>query len=335
MSKSTDPAARPPLGPEVEALQTPPGQPPDGWQENLFFICWDDQADTGLLTHVQRVPGRGEQEARVVVVVDGRVASATLTGAYGPQPLPEMALEALDPFREWRVAVDAPLTEGAGPLGLLTHTGPGELASGVDLRLESELPVVDFAAALDAMVGRLREDADGPQMGRQEHYEQGGRWAGRLRLGDVEVEGRGLFVRDHSWGVRSEQQRFEAFWTASCLDEGRVFCNAIGIPTRDEVVGVGAVCDADGIRFTREVAVRFEPIAGIGSYDRTEVRFGSGIDATLEARTRRHVPIPLPHSGPGRYDNNAISEVHMGGARGFGVMEWASTFSDAEVAACS
>lgn len=83
------------------------------------------------------------------------------------------------------------------------------------------------------------------------------------------------------------------------------------------------------------MAVRFEPIAGIGSYDRTEVRFGSGIDATLEARTRRHVPIPLPHSGPGRYDNNAISEVHMGGARGFGVMEWASTFSDAEVAACS
>jgi hypothetical protein len=81
------------------------------------------------------------------------------------------------------------------------------------------------------------------------------------------------------------------------------------------------------VRFTREVAARFEPEPGIACYDGVEVRFGEGIDAELSARTRRHVPIPLPHSGPGRYDNNAISSVRMGGAEGFGVMEWASTFT--------
>lgn len=327
MSSSTE------LPPGVEALQTPPGELPDRWQENLFFICWDDEADTGFLTHLQRVPGRGEQEARVVVVVEGRVASGTLTGAYGPDPLPEVQVGAVDPFRRWHVAVDASLTEGEGPLGLLTLHEGGDLPVAVDLQLESDLPVVDFAAALDEMVGRLRTNADGPQMGRQEHYEQGGRWHGTLRVGDREVAGRGLFVRDHSWGVRSEQQRFQAFWTASCLDGGRVFCNAIGIPSGEEVVGIGAIADADGVRFTKQVTARFAPRPGIASYDAVTVGFGAGIDATLEATTRRHLPIPLPHSGPGRYDSNAMSRVRMDGKEGFGVMEWASTFSEAEAAA--
>jgi hypothetical protein len=321
------------LGPEVEALQVPPADLPPAWQENLFFICWDDVSDTGFLTHIQRVPGRGEQEARIVVVVDGEVASATLGGSYGPEPVHGVQLEPLDPFAAWRVAVDAPLSVGAGPLGLLTLTGPGDVRAGVDLQLRSELPPVDFAAALDEVVGELGRHASGPQMGRQEHYEQGGTWTGELRIGDRAVEGRGLFVRDHSWGVRSEQQDFRAFWTASCLDGGRTFCNAIGIPTGDRVVGIGAIADGDGVRFSKEVRAEFSPAPGLASYDEVEVGFGAGIDEVLRARTRRHLPIPLPHSGPGRYDSNAMSRVEMRGKEGFGVMEWAATFSDVEAAA--
>ena len=324
-------AERPPLGPEVEALQRPPAALPDRWQENLFFICWDAEADTGLLLHVQRVPGRDEQEARVVVVVDGTVASATLTGDYGPAPVPELTLQSLEPFRAWRVGVDAKLVEGAGPLGLLTASGPGDVPVRVDLHLTSDLPAVDFAAGLDAIVGHLETNAHGPQMGRQEHYEQGGRVEGTLRIGDREARTRGLFVRDHSWGVRSEQQRFEAFWTASCLDDGGLFANAIGIPSGGRVVGVGAVADRDGVRWTTEVAADFRPRAGIASYDEVAVTYGLGIERTLVARTRRHLPIPLPHSGPGRYDSNAISSVRMGDSTGFGVMEWAATFSDTEL----
>jgi hypothetical protein len=328
VSSSTD---RPPLPDEVEALQAPPADLPDRWQENLFFICWDEVADTGLLLHVQRVPGRGEQEARVVVVVDGAVASATLTGDYGLAPLPELELAPIQPFRAWRVGVDAKLTEGPGPLGLLSLSGPGDVPVAVDLRLSSDLPPVDFAAGLDDIVGRLQANARGPQMGRQEHYEQGGGWEGTLRVGDRAARAAGLFVRDHSWGVRSEQQRFEAFWTASCLDDGALFANAIGIPTGGRIVGVGAVADRDGVRWTTEVAADFRPTPGIACYDEVDVTFGLGIDRTLVARTRRHVPIPLPHSGPGRYDNNAISSVRMGASTGFGVMEWAATFSDTEL----
>ncbi len=314
----------------------PPEDLPDRWQENLFFILWDDApngADSGLLVHLQRVPARDFQEARVVLVVEGEVASATLAGAYGPALLPGLRFEAAVPFTEWHVLVDAALNGGRGPLGLLAMHGPGATEVHVEATLRSELPVVDFADALDAVVGAMQADRSGPQMGRQEHYEQGGTWEGVLRMGEHEVRGRGLFVRDHSWGIRHEHNDFTAFWTASCLDGGRVFANAIGIPRSDGVVGIGAVAGPDGVRFTSDVGATFSPAAGIGSYDRTAVRFGAGVDAVLTAETVRHVPILLPHSGPGRYDNNAVSRVAMGGARGFGVMEWAAVLADEEVAA--
>ncbi|MDQ2649306.1 MAG: hypothetical protein M3Z03_07115 [Actinomycetota bacterium] len=330
MSSSTD---RPPLGPEVEAFQPAPDPVQPGWQENLFFILWDDSHDTGFLAHLQRVPERGEQEARVVVVVEGAVASATIVGPYGPTPVPGLDVDFVDPFRRLRVRLESSLTAGEGPLGLLTLTAGGDVPASVDLHLESDLPVVDFAGPLDAMVSQMATNAGGPQMGRQEHYEQGGRWQGSFRLGERRVSGQGLFVRDHSWGIRHERQDFKAFWTASCLDRGRVFCNAIGIPTGDRIVGIGAVADAEGVRFTTDVHARFRPEPGIASYDSVDVHFGAGIDTTLQSRTRRHVPIPLPHSGPGRYDNNAISSVLMEGKVGFGVMEWASTFTDAEARA--
>ena len=67
--------------------------------------------------------------------------------------------------------------------------------------------------------------------------------------------------------------------------------------------------------------------------ERTTVSFGAPIDRTLTAETQLHIPIYLPHSGPNRYDNNAISDARMGNATGFGVMEWASVLSDDEVAA--
>lgn len=330
MSSSTDGGR---LGAEAEAFQAPPADVPPGWQENLFFIAWDPSHDTGLLVHLQRVPGQGEQEARVVVVVDGTVGSATLTGPYGPAPVDGVEVRFVEPFRRLEVGIDALLEPGEGPLGLLTTTGPGAVRATVELELESDLPAVDFAAALDDIVGALEASGEGPQMGRQEHYEQGGRWRGRLRLGNRAVTTQGLFVRDHSWGIRREHQDFRAFWTASCLDDGNVFCNAIGIPTGDRIAGIGAVADGNGVRFTTDVDARFHPVAGIGAYGSVDVRYGDPIATELQARTRRHVPIPLPHSGPGRYDNNAISNVRMDGRLGFGVMEWASTYTEEEARA--
>jgi hypothetical protein len=308
-----------------ERLHDPPDPLPGNWQENMFFICWDPATLTGLVAHVQRVPGRDVQAAQVAVAVDGEFASATFTAPYrAGSLLPEISAAPVEPWRRWALQLDGKARPGTDPLGLMATEPGGGTVIGADVTLESNLPVADFAAGLADVVAGMRADSRGPQMGDQQHYEQGGTWQGRLRVGDRERQTAGLFVRDHSWGIRHEHSNFCAFWTASCLDGGRVFCNAIGIPRDDGVIGIGMVVDESGVRSTAEVAADFRPAPGIGTYDRTTVRYGAPLGLTLEAETQCHVALPLPLSGPNRYDNNALSQVRLGNLEGIGVMEWAA-----------
>lgn len=308
-----------------ERLHAPPEPLPGNWQENMFFICWDADTRSGLVAHLQRAPGSDVQAAQVAVAVDGRFASATYTAPYRAGMLvPELSAAPVEPWRRWNLELDGKAATDADPLGLMATRPGGDTAISAELTLESSLPVADFAAGLAAVVEGMRSDRTGPQMGDQQHYEQGGTWRGRLRVGDRERTTVGLFVRDHSWGIRHEHSNFRAFWTASCLDGGRLFCNAIGIPRGDQVVGIGMVVDESGVRSTGHVRADFRPAPGIAAYDRTTVEYGDPLGLTLSAETQCHVPIPLPLSGPDRYDNNALSRVRMGNSEGFGVMEWAS-----------
>ena len=92
------------------------------------------------------------------------------------------------------------------------------------------------------------------------------------------------------------------------------------------------IVDGSGTRFTSEVGARFRPAPGLCSYDRAHVDYGAGIGRRLVASTQVHLPIYLPHSGPRRYDNNAISEVELDGKRGFGVIEWAAVLDEGQAA---
>jgi hypothetical protein len=314
-----------------ERLHDPPDPLPGNWQENLFFLCWDPETLTGLVAHVQRAPGAGVQAAQVAVAVDGAFGSATFGSPYATGSLvPELCATPVEPWGRWALELDGKGAAGAGPLGFFAVRPGGDTVIAAELTLQSSLPVADFAAGLAAVVDGLRTDQAGPQMGDQQHYEQGGTWRGRLRVGDRERETAGLFVRDHSWGIRHEHRDFRAFWTASCLDGGRLFCNAIGIPRGDSVIGIGLVADESGVRSTTRVAAEFRPAPGIAAYDRATVHYGDPLGLTLEAETQCHVPLPLPLSGPARYDNNALSRVRLGNASGFGVMEWAAVLSTEE-----
>jgi hypothetical protein len=309
-----------------ELLHPRPRSGPARWQENLFFILWDTATTDGLMMHVQRVPDDAVQEARIVVRAGGRSASATLTGPFADdRTVAGVDVVIAAAFREISMRIAFTGAADPGPLGFIAAHPGGDVAVQADVMLHSTLPPVDFAPALAQMTAELRRDRAAPQMGDQAHYEQGGTWSGRLRVGDVERSGSGLFVRDHSWGVRYEHNDFRAFWTATCLDDGRTFANAIGLPTPSGVVGIGAVADEQGVRFTREVGATFAPSPGLGSYDTSTVTYGEGIDLVVHGRTQQHWPMYLPYSGRNRYDNNAISSVEAGGRRGFAVMEWAAT----------
>lgn len=316
-----------------ERYHPPPSPLPPNWQENLFVILWDTAACDGFMMHVQRVPGRDVQEARIVARAGGRSASATLTGPYhADRAVDGVALTIVTPYRHLRLRTEFAGRADPGPLGFIAAHPGGDVPVLVDVELRSDLVPVDFAEGLAHMTAMLRTDASAPQMGDQAHYEQGGTWAGTLRVGDVEVTGSGLFVRDHSWGTRHEHNDFKAFWTATCLDDGRVFCNAIGIPKGDGFAGIGAIADRTGVRFTTQVAATFTPEPGLLTYDRSMVTYGQGIDLVVHGRTQQHWPMYLPFSGRDRYDNNAISAVEAGGLTGFSVMEWATTLAPEQTA---
>lgn len=317
-----------------EKLRRPPDPLPNNWQENLFYILWDTDTCNGFMMHVQRVPGQGIQEARIVVRTEGVTGSATLTGPYlSDRPTPGVTLEVVSAYRELSLRTEFGGSIDPGPLGFVATRPGGDVPVVVEAQLMSNLEPVDFADGLAQLTALLRTDSAAPQMGDQAHYEQGGRWSGVLRIGDLEVRGNGLFVRDHSWGIRHEHNDFRAFWTATSLDNGDVFCNAIGIPRGDGFVGIGAISDTQGVRFTNEVAADFNPEPGLCSYDRSEVRYGSGIDLVVRGETQQHWPLELPYSGRNRFDNNAISKVQAEGLHGFAVMEWATTLSPEQVVA--
>ena len=321
------------LAADAEQFQPLPALLPANWQENMFFILWDTTTQHGFMMHIQRVPGRQVQEARIVACIAGEIASATITGAFDQdRPVRGVDVHVNDSFRDLEVRAEFMGAAGPGPLGFIAAHPDGDVPVMVDVRLRSALAPIDFAEGLATLTAALRADKSAPQMGDQAHYEQGGTWTGTIRIGQRQVHATGLFVRDHSWGIRHEHNNFRAFWTATCLDNGNVFCNAIGMPVGDGFVGIGGYCDASGVRFTQQVAASYTPEPGLLTYERTEVTYGAGVDLVVRGEVQQHWPMYLPFSGRDRYDNNALSAVEANGLRGFAVMEWATTLDPAHTA---
>ena len=312
-----------------ERLHQPPADLPDRWQENMFFVAWDLDGGHGVLIHTKRWPAKRDHEAHIAVFVDGQPASAILHRSTGTtlrinDEIPELSAEPEVAWSRWRVHAEIDGAGGFGPFGFIAHAPGGSTKGVIDITLESDLQPADFNQALTSWSSELSERG-GQHNSSQQHYEQGGRWHGTLRVGDRTVQTNGLFVRDHSWGARVESN-FDSgvFWTASALDDGRIFCNAIGFPSPRGTIGTGILVDARGAFMTRDVAGSFAPMPGLRSYDTSTIRYGFDEPVVLEGRTKVHVPKYLPGSGERRYDNNAISYVGIGDLTGMGCLEWAA-----------
>ena len=99
-----------------EQLHDPPDPRPGNWQENLFFIGWDTVTLTGLVVHVQWVPGSGVQAGQVAVAVDGGFGSATFSAPYRAGSLvPELSAAPVEPWRRWTLQLDGKGAAGPGP----------------------------------------------------------------------------------------------------------------------------------------------------------------------------------------------------------------------------
>lgn len=312
-----------------EYFHAPPDPLPARWQENTMLVAWNVEEGHGLLIHTKRWPAKGDHEAHIVIFVDGVASSAILHRPTGStlrinDEIPELLFEPEVPWSRWRLCAEIKGAGGLGPHGFLAHAPRGDVIGAIDIIMESDIPVADFNAALSEWAATLSTAGSPSHSSAQAHYEQAGRWHGTLRVGDRTVKTQGLFVRDHSWGERVERG-FEngVFWTASALDHGNIFCNAIGFPQPDgTTIGTGILVNRDGAFQTRRIDAEFTPKPGLRSYEHTRITYGYETPLVLTGQNSVHVPKYLPGSGFRRYDNNAISKVRIGEHTGMGCLEW-------------
>lgn len=313
-----------------EGLHTPPNPLPARWQENTMLVGWDLDGGHGFLIHTKRWPAKNDYEAHVAIYVDGKPCSVILHRPVGGvrkmwEGLPGMSWEMDTTWSRWRMQVEIKGAEGNGPFGFIAHVPSGSVVASLDIKFESDLQPADFNVALATWAKTLKESGAKQHNSAQEHYEQGGRWSGTLTVGGRKVKTSGLFIRDHTWGDRVESN-FDSgvFWTASSLDQGNIFCNAIGFPGPLKTIGTGILVNEKGSFVTQSVRGEFSPAPGLWAYDTSSIHFGFEEPFAMECRTKVHVPKYLPGSGHHRYDNNAISYVNIGDKTGMGCIEWAA-----------
>lgn len=308
------------------------------WQENFFIIASSANGETSFLIHCKRWPASGKQVARIAVRAGSKIISRKVEEAIpgGSFTVDGLELFPVKPYRELKLRGRFEGTPGFGPLGFVAWASDGEIEVGIDLTLRSELAPADFAEVFAMRAAKFSGDVR-PLTAEhvQAHYEQGG-----ICEGHVTIEGErhtltGLFVRDHTWGQRDESYMADGtfgFWTATTLDEGNLFFNALGRTTPEGVRGMGVVVDRAGQAITTDVSVEFLPSPGLHGFTETRVHIGGDKPINAIGRAQVHLVKYLPGSGPRRFDDNALSSVEAGGLTGFGVHEFAGMLSAEEAA---
>jgi hypothetical protein len=285
------------LLPTDEFAHEPPAPIPPGWQENWYLLGWDDSRAAGFSLHLGRIPGQERLAAKACVLAGGEVAVASIDAPLGPElKAPGLEID-IDPFRTWRVSLDA--ADGQGrPLGF-------------DVVVDSLLPPVDWREALASLMASGTE---------RDHYEVGARFTGRLTMGASTVEASGLLVRDHTWGVRGYGALDEAWWTPMVFAEPEpAYFTGVSVRYGDRWIGTSIAVDATGTRVlpAHEVVVT-EGKAGPAGYGSVLVQ---AAPAVVSATVAAHAHVPYPEWAQGFWLNDAFCSAEWDGRRGFGIVE--------------
>jgi hypothetical protein len=262
-----------------------PAGAPSTWQENCFLLARDDERDACVYLHVER--------HREVVEVKAAIDVAGSTTWH----------ESTD---DWWYEVEAPYERTR------CRWRGGGLA--LDLELRAHLPAVDHHEVLQAL---------GLAGAERDHYEVAGRCAGRIEVDGAELAIDGLFVRDHTWGVREYHQFGASWWWPTCFDGGDAYAGGVAVDLGDRVVGYGLVADADGLAAATDVSVEVAGAAEPGGYTGTTIRYtpeGRG-PVELTSTTRRHLTTTFPGFGVDRRWNEAYSTCRWDERHGFGTRE--------------
>jgi len=298
-----------------EFPHTLPGAVPDGWQENYFVLGWDDDRRAGFYLHIERLAAEETVEVKAAVLTPNTIASFAHVHDLAPRlSVPGLTIDVPEPFRRWRVGLHGVGARGRAPGGFVAVDDEGDTPIGLDLTLASGLPPVDWRAALAGL----------PVPGTEkDHYEVPGTWSGELAAGEDRIEASGLFLRDHTWGVRDYSTFPSAWWVPTCFEDGSLYVTGVSVQYEGRWRGVGIVADDTGTRiapgFELEAAGHLAP----EGYHATvvEMQPDGGDRIRMESTTRVHVPVHFPRFAHARFCNEAFSRVQWNGREGFGIRE--------------
>lgn len=296
----------------VDEGQHPPSDHPR-WQENYILLGWDDERRAAVYLHLARFPAAGRVEAKMAVALGAGRASVKVDHAGDSCfDLPGVKIDVVEPFRHWRVVVDA-LGAEDDSAGWIAEQPSGDVRFGFDLDVTSSLAPTDWRAATEAL-GQPEIILD--------HYEVGCRFRGSLWCGERRADVGGLLIRDHSWGPRDLAKFDLAWWTPAVFDDATAFVSAVTILAGGRYQGFTLVDTGEGARLGPEPWVRIAGFPEPNRYSSASVLLpGDGGWDRLEFDCRMPFPVRYPEMGAGHSICDAFSVARWGDRRGFGTVE--------------
>lgn len=289
-----------------------PGPEPN-WQENYFFLGFDEANQAAFYLHSARLPGRRTVEIKALAALGEHIVSVRRSDpAAANLAVPGLEAEVTKPFQRWHLGYSGTGTEAvAGTPGWLAD-GPGDVPFGFSLDLESPVAPLDWAPVSVAL---------GVPDILSRHYEAAGHWSGEVRIGGDRAPASGLFIRDHSWGPRDFALFDLAYWAPMYFPDTGAFFSATTILRNGRWTGF-LLHDAGG---HTEVALdpwmRIDGFPEPGGYDSAAILSPGSGDSCFEFRRLLHVPCRYPEMGDGHVLDDMLSSVTWGDQQGFGVFE--------------
>jgi hypothetical protein len=211
-----------------------PGTADPDWQESVFVHWFDRDAGIGGVTRIGHEPLRGDGRAALQCFVATRDGRRFRRNDFD---LPLEPPETPGGFRaggsRWHVADGGPRLEVHEP-GL-----------DVDLTMSSFYPLTDFFPSGGSMVEDFAAD----------HYETSGAITGTVRIDGRSHDVRGLYHRDHSWGVRRTMTLKSHRWVSGTFGPGLSFGSIVWHAADESLLRVGYLVRDGEVGYAEDVDV--------------------------------------------------------------------------------
>ena len=169
------------------------------WSESYYFNFVDPSSRIGMFTRMGFRPNNGWADALHVIYLEGkrvlftygrRDIKADLARYDGDLQAGHLAIECVEPHRQWQLRYDGPAQDINDAAILLTRSKERPAGWYTPAHLDMNL-------TFDCLT-----EPHYAASGERGHFEQSGQVTGAIRVDDKEYAVNGFGVRDKSWGPR-------------------------------------------------------------------------------------------------------------------------------------